>query len=215
MITLNLNDVPTPVHVGDTVVLRNGDAHVVSRAERATRGQIYPFVISHGGRGPDSYTTTGRRWSGEVNVYDIVAVKPAQPEGKFKPGQELTFMQAAEYVEKHGNNKGLQYFSVPYSKWLGCMPSPAVSKGVAYRVAPQKTQSINGREYPAPEKDVLVQGTYYWTIVFTAETAISSYSWSDDSFDRIMLKRGFVHLTKEAAQAHFDAIVGANDDQTD
>jgi hypothetical protein len=212
MATLNLNGVDTPVAAGDTVILRDGSEHVVSSIERLKGTNTYPVWVKIGHRYAFWYTEIGFRWDGQPSDYDIMAVRHAQDKCEFKPGQELTFMQVAQWIDTHGDKTGLQFFSNLYDEWIECTPSHVVSRGIAYRVEPQKMRAINGREYPAPQADVLVRGARYWTIRLGHEPAVTRCEWGDDIIDHNLLKRGFVHRTEGAARAHFDAIVGANDD---
>ena len=51
-------------------------------------------------------------------------------------GQELSFVQAAQWVEKHGSTKGLQWWDAT-GKWRDD-DSPAIYVFVDYRVAPEQ-----------------------------------------------------------------------------
>lgn len=70
-------------------------------------------------------------------------------------------------------------------------------------------RSINGYEYPEPVREPLKDGQTYW-IPFICEdelTYIDGYRWTDNWTDRFWLKRGLIHLTREAAEAHARAII--------
>ena len=72
-----------------------------------------------------------------------------------------------------------------------------------YRRKP-KTIQINGHEVPEPHRTPLQDGTYYWIpgILISA----TRFCWQGDDIDTSYLKNGFVHLTSEAAEKHFDAL---------
>ena len=72
-----------------------------------------------------------------------------------------------------------------------------------YRRKP-KVILINGREVPEPCRTPLQDGTNYWIpgILISA----TQFRWQDDDIDTSYLENGFVHLTKEAAEKHFNAL---------
>ena len=72
-----------------------------------------------------------------------------------------------------------------------------------YRRKP-KTILINGHEVPEPHRVPLKDGEVYWTLSLI-RGATTAY-WQDDSIDNLYLENGFIHLTKEAAEKHFDAL---------
>ena len=72
-----------------------------------------------------------------------------------------------------------------------------------YRRKP-KVILINGHEVPEPCRTPLQAGTNYWIpgILISA----TQFRWQDDDIDTSYLESGFVHLTKEAAEKHFNAL---------
>ena len=72
-----------------------------------------------------------------------------------------------------------------------------------YRRKPQVIL-INGHEVPEPHRTPLQDYVYYWVPdIFTGATR---YRWQDDDEDNSYLRNGFVHLTSEAAEKHFNAL---------
>ena len=72
-----------------------------------------------------------------------------------------------------------------------------------YRRKP-KVILINGHEVPEPCRTPLQDYVYYWVPdIFTGATR---YRWQDDDEDNSYLRNGFVHLTSEAAEKHFNAL---------
>ena len=69
----------------------------------------------------------------------------------------------------------------------------------------QKVILINGHEVPEPCRTPLDIDDVYWTFSFI-KGGVTNFYWSDDSEERNALKNGFIHLTKEAAEKHFEAI---------
>ena len=72
-----------------------------------------------------------------------------------------------------------------------------------YRRKP-KVILINGHEVPEPHRTPLKDGEVYWTLSLVR--GVTSAHWQDDGIDDCYLKSGFTHLTKEAAEKHFEAI---------
>lgn len=72
-----------------------------------------------------------------------------------------------------------------------------------YRRKPQVIL-INGHEVPEPHRTPLNVGEKYWVLSFVR--GVASLRWEHDKFDNIYLKNGFIHLTKEAAEKHFNAL---------
>ena len=73
-----------------------------------------------------------------------------------------------------------------------------------YRRKP-KTILINGHEVPEPHRKPLEIDNPYWTFTFFFD-GVSEYCWANDLDDNNALKNGFIHLTKEAAEKHFNAL---------
>ena len=72
-----------------------------------------------------------------------------------------------------------------------------------YRRKP-KTILINGHEVPEPCRTPLKDGEVYWTISIVGGS--TSSLWQGDVIDFGRLENGFIHLTKEAAEKHFNAL---------
>ena len=73
-----------------------------------------------------------------------------------------------------------------------------------YRRKP-KVILINGHEVPEPHRKPLEIDDLYWTFTFFFD-GVNKYYWANDLDDNNALKSGFVHLTKEAAEKHFNAL---------
>ena len=72
-----------------------------------------------------------------------------------------------------------------------------------YRRKP-KVILINGHEVPEPHRTPLKDGEVYWAL--TLFSSATSLRWKDDDFDNSYLENGFIHLTKEAAEKHLNAL---------
>ena len=63
---------------------------------------------------------------------------------------------------------------------------------------------INGNEVPEPHRTPLKDCDTYWTLTFF--DGVVDTNWVGDKSDYTALKNGFIHLTKEAAQRHYEAL---------
>ena len=80
---------------------------------------------------------------------------------------------------------------------------PVWRDDIKYRRKP-KTILINGHEVPEPHRTPLKDGEVYWAL--TLFSRATSLRWKDDDFDNSYLENGFIHLTKEAAEKHLNAL---------
>ena len=87
-----------------------------------------------------------------------------------------------------------------YRNLLG-HPDWAVTR--EYRRKP-KVILINGYEVPEPHRTPLEIGDIYWT--FTFADGVIALRWLSDEDDIDYLESGVIHLTKEAAEKHFNAL---------
>ena len=87
-----------------------------------------------------------------------------------------------------------------YRNLLG-HPDWAVTR--KYRRKP-KVILINGHEVPEPCRKPLEIDDPYWMLDFFR--GVKTYRWQNNTEDNRLLKNGFIHLTKEAAEKHFNAL---------
>ena len=78
----------------------------------------------------------------------------------------------------------------------------------------EKTITINGRKVPAPEREPLRIGQTYWVPSDSLQAPLLLV-WDADYVDAKSLERGWIHLTKENAQAHTDAMRRASKGKTE
>jgi hypothetical protein len=69
------------------------------------------------------------------------------------------------------------------------------------------TCGINDHEYPEPERVEPKSGTIYWVTDLILQEPVLYLKWRGSEHDNLMLRRGLVHLTREAAEAHARAII--------
>lgn len=76
---------------------------------------------------------------------------------------------------------------------------------VKYRRKP-RTIRIGTFDVPEPVREPLEMGQEYW-IACTTDGRAGKYWWNQGDIDLRWLADGLIHLTKEAAQIHIDALL--------
>jgi len=62
-------------------------------------------------------------------------------------------------------------------------------------------------EFPEPMRVAPEVGDDYWRVCLDYDIYAKKYTWSDCDWDKVALKRGIYHKTKEAAEAHARALI--------
>jgi hypothetical protein len=91
------------------------------------------------------------------------------------------------------------------SSWRRCKGMPRWSPALEYSRVP-KTILINGRDVPEPARTRPDHGLDYWVPSLLHSERVLGYVWKDDEMDRRWFAAGFIHLTREAAVAHAEAL---------
>ena len=94
---------------------------------------------------------------------------------------------------QHGDHEG----------WVGCTTHPSWHKDHSYRRKPQ-TIMLGEYEVPEPCRTPLKDGEVYWIISIVGGS--TSSLWQGDVIDFGCLENGFIHLTRDAAEKHFNAL---------
>ena len=72
---------------------------------------------------------------------------------------------------------------------------------------PPKTIRIGEYDVPEPVRKPLEDDKEYWGVDPMAEELAWKYKWNNALFCNLMLRRGLIHLTKEAAVIHAKALL--------
>ena len=86
--------------------------------------------------------------------------------------------------------------------WVGCTSNPGWHTDHSYRRKPQ-TIMIGEHEVPEPCREPLHSGQKFWAV--NPFTGPQGFTWDGSKEDLHALKSGFVHLTEEAAEKHYEA----------
>lgn len=99
----------------------------------------------------------------------------------------------------------IQWQAEADDNWHSCREPPKWCTHNEYRLKP-RTITVNGIEVPAPERVAPIFGTPYYT-PSTITCELTQCVWDRSALDQIRMDAGLIHLTKEAAQAHLDAML--------
>lgn len=92
--------------------------------------------------------------------------------------------------------------------WVECSPLLAFNETVEYRLKPQ-TININGFEVPEPLRTAPAYDTPYFVI--DIPDALNMV-WMNSNDEKIWLKMGIIHLTRDAAEKHVEALLSFTKD---
>lgn len=119
---------------------------------------------------------------------------------------ELMLQYAQDAMETDKPWERWEYFSIAINEWKGFSSCPTWSPYYVYR-RKQKTININGHEVPEPVKNKLTLNTIYYIANIGYGKLFSEYTCGDDGIDNRLFNRGLIHLTKEAAIKHAEALL--------
>ena len=116
----------------------------------------------------------------------------------------------AKFIHAWADGEEVQYLHafVDRDEWVEIGPSHSWSELNEYRVKP-KMIKCGEHEFPEPMRIAPEYGTDYWipAINDSDNTFAVRYNWGNNLMSIRRLKRGLVHATKEAAEAHARALI--------
>ena len=89
-----------------------------------------------------------------------------------------------------------------HEDWVGCTTHPSWVTDHSYRRKPQ-TIMIGEHEVPEPCREVPEVGQKVWAI--HPINRVEPFTWYNSKACHDALETGFVHLTEEAAEKHYEA----------
>ena len=122
----------------------------------------------------------------------------------------------AEILRAIADGEPLENFEVHYSNWYETDWKSLADEWASWIFHPekwqirrkQKTIMVNGFEVPEPVREPLRNRQACWAISLADEGYAYELYWDNAPFHHNALKRGTLHLTKEAAVAHAKAMLG-------
>lgn len=91
------------------------------------------------------------------------------------------------------------------SSWSQLVWASCFDPNVQYRLKPRFID-INGHQVPEPERELPDNDDLLWIADITQPTA-ARLMWTGHPSDILVLERGILHLTKEAAETHIAALL--------
>ena len=83
----------------------------------------------------------------------------------------------------------------------------AALRAKGYWIREPESIQIGGIHVPKPLMTPPPLGTRYWCAMMDEEAMAYAFTWNGDKYDRLVLKRGMLHLTEENALAHANALI--------
>ena len=119
-------------------------------------------------------------------------------------------MKYAEIAQT--TDKPWEHFEVLRNKsavWEAIYAPMAFYDNMEYRLKPEPPKTIRIGEYDVPEpvREPLEEDKEYWGVDPMAEELAWKYKWHNALFCNLRLRRGLIHLTKEAAVIHAKALL--------
>lgn len=124
---------------------------------------------------------------------------------KGHPHAESMLLYAQDAMETNKPWERWEY-NADGTGWYSLTICPVWEPPVSYRRKP-KTILVNGIEVPEPVSKPLKESETYWLAVPTNRNRAVSIVWMDDKDDEYVLQCGLIHLTKEAAVLHAEAML--------
>lgn len=111
-----------------------------------------------------------------------------------------------ENFEIRGSDSDWQSWQSLANGWMDWLYNPEDW----YLRRKQKTIVVNGFEVPEPVREPLEKGQMYWMPLLHSTDYVMFVNCTGGAtvLEQLALKRGFLHLTKEAAVAHAKAMLG-------
>ncbi len=150
------------------------------------------------------FIETGRNFmspSAEGCHWDLVADYIEEPVGHPHADLMMQYAEDAKTDKEPWNN---WEYSSDDIHWNTIQHSPAWIECIKYR-RKLKFIIVNGVKVPAPLRVAPRDGTEYW--IPCLDHHPEPFLWADDLSDQKYLRLGLIHLTKEAAQEHTDALL--------
>ncbi|QHJ72857.1 hypothetical protein [Proteus phage 2207-N35] len=112
-------------------------------------------------------------------------------------------MKYAEIAQR--DSKPWTYFQVSCDsvEWVDCLQELQFLSKLNYRLKP-RTININGFEVPEPLRSIPPCDTEYFLIDFLT---VNEFTWTNDDDEHHWLKAGLIHLTRENAEKHLEALL--------
>ena len=135
--------------------------------------------------------------------FDLIPSPKAHPHA----GLMMKYAEIAQTTDKPW-----EHFEVRRNKsavWEAIYAPMPFYGNMEYRLKPEPPKTIRIGEYDVPEpvREPLEDDKEYWGVDPMAEEFAWNYKWHNAAFCNLRLRRGLIHLTKEAAVIHAKALL--------
>ena len=202
-------DVQIPAH--HTAVAADGNGQVYSYADT-------PIEITTCWRSSTSYDSPYEvparvdfaetvEWRNSLQLYPLAEANKVPAAAHPHAGLMMKYAEIAQTKDKPWT-----HFEVRQNDscvWEAIHLPVCFYSHMEYRLKPEPPKTIRIGEYDVPEpvREPLEDDKEYWGVDPTATELVWNCKWNNAGFCNLMLRRGLIHLTKEAAVIHAKALL--------
>ena len=132
--------------------------------------------------------------------FDITPSPKAHPHA----GLMMKYAKIAQTTDKPWKHFQVQ---VSGGIWVGAAAELPFRAEYAYRLKPARTIRIGKYDVPEPVREPLECGQVYFIPDLVELRFVQEFSWQGNVSDKLFLRRGLIHLTKEATVIHAEALL--------
>ena len=202
-------DVQIPAH--HTAVATDGCGQVYSYADT-------PIEITTCWRSSNSYDSPYKvparvdfaetvEWRNSLQLYPLAEANKVPAAAHPHAGLMMKYAEIAQTTDKPWEHFELRLNDS--CVWEAIHFPLRFYSDVEYRIKPEPPKTIRIGEYDVPEpvREPLEDDKEYWGVDPMAEELAWKYKWKNALFCNLRLRRGLIHLTKEAAVIHAKALL--------
>ena len=116
----------------------------------------------------------------------------------------MAYAKIAQTTDKPWKHFQVQ---VPGGIWVDAVAELPFRAEYTYRLKPARTIRIGKYDVPEPVREPLECGQVYFIPDLVELRFVQEFSWQGHVSDKMFLRCGLIHLTKEAARTHTTALI--------
>ena len=117
----------------------------------------------------------------------------------------IKFLEVKRAYYADPENVVVEYKCTHGIGWIACHAEPDWTAQM-YRIRP-RTIRIGEIDVPEPVRECPPLGVKYYYPTINYSQTYDAFTWQGDGFDKRLLERGLIHLTREAAEQHAKALI--------
>ena len=143
-------------------------------------------------------------WCEIINRCDLDLIPSPKPHPHFD--LMMKYVEIAQTTDKPWEAFQVKGF---VDEWVDVSANIIFNENLQYRLKPEPPKTIRIGEYDVPEpvREPLEDDKEYWGVDLSATELAWKYTWHNACFCKLRLRRGLIHLTKEAAVIHAKALL--------